>query len=436
MNGVRTVLIWVGPLLWTLPLIVLCWPRRRQRRFTVNCFIAAPRAVVWSHYRIKPDHPITSALQSQVVASRQLAGNPGLEETVVDVSGGAHSQVTTLRYLTLIEQPDELHSYRLHSVDDRLAPFGPSHSDTVRFQERSDGTFVSLEWQGETVTLWQLLAMRRAMATFLRRLKSVSETGTVAPSGASKRPLWISLALTITAIAGFAILFGWIVGLLLSAILILHEFGHWLAMRITGQPAPRMMLIPFLGGLATANHPHKTLFDEAFCSLMGAGFSALFVVGFMAAASFLGLPQSGVKLADLLSFENARGNAPLLLACLAGLIGLVNVLQMVPVLPLDGGQVLHALMQSFSTRWARIVSFAVAGLGLALVPLHGDVVVASIFCLGALQAWHMKGQATGARVISGVGIGVIASAFALTTAIHLWAVLYVTHLLNIEHLFF
>ena len=55
----------------------------------------------------------------------------------------------------------------------------------------------------------------------------------------------------------------------------LHEFGHWIAMRFTGQPAPRIMLVPFFGGVTLANHPHKTLFRDAFCALMGAGVSAL-----------------------------------------------------------------------------------------------------------------------------------------------------------------
>lgn len=436
MHSVRMTLLWVGPLIWILPLIVLSWPRRRQRAFTISRFIGAPRPLVWSTYRITPDQSITSPLHRSVVESRRVADCPGLEETVIDLSGGARSRLTTLRYQTLIERAEEVHSYRLHSVNDKPAPFGMSHSDTLEFMDQQQGTLVRFKWQGETATLWQLLAMRRAMTRFLNRLQSVCETGTFVERDASKRPLWISLALTAAAVGGFAILFGWLVGLLLSAVLILHEFGHWLAMRMTGQPAPRLMLIPFFGGLATGNHPHKTLFDEAFCSLMGAGFSALLVVVCMALAAAFGLPADGGRLVDVIRLGGARENVPLVLAAIAGLIALVNLMQLIPVLPLDGGRVLHALMQSFSARWARIVSFAIAGLGVALVPVHGDPIVAGIFCLGALQAWHMTGQPTAARVMSGLGVSAITSAFALTVAIHLGAIVAVLRLFNIRHSFF
>lgn len=78
-------------------------------------------------------------------------------------------------------------------------------------------------------------------------------------------------------------------GLLLSSMLLLHEFGHWLGMRLTGQPSARFMLVPLLGGVAVPNNPHKTEFADAFSTLMGPGISALVCGGLMLAYDYLGV---------------------------------------------------------------------------------------------------------------------------------------------------
>jgi hypothetical protein len=60
--------------------------------------------------------------------------------------------------------------------------------------------------------------------------------------------------LSILAVGTFALWLGWIGAVMLTAVLILHEFGHLIAMRLTGQPA-RAMRVPLFGDVALANHP-------------------------------------------------------------------------------------------------------------------------------------------------------------------------------------
>jgi Zn-dependent protease len=225
----------------------------------------------------------------------------------------------------------------------------------------------------------------------------------------------IALAVSALAIASFGFVFGWIVGLVLTLALVIHEFGHWLAMRLTGQPAPRVMLLPFLGGVTIANHPHKTLFNDAFCALMGAGFSALPALALLIALVRLdwAIPLLGL---DGSSFQT-MGTVGLL-ARSALVIGAINLFQLLPFLPLDGGQVLRALMQSFGARWAKHVLLGIGGAGMAGSAYLGDPLMAGIVGIGMLQSWHLTGTPTAARPMSGIGATAILAAFLLTAAIH------------------
>jgi Zn-dependent protease len=95
------------------------------------------------------------------------------------------------------------------------------------------------------------------------------------------------------------------------------------------------------------------------------------------------------------------------------MLGVLNLLQLVPLLPLDGGQVLRAIMQSFHAAWARRVMLGLGGLGASGFALAGDSLLAGVTLFGSLQA-HMW------RAIKGCqcgGIVVIAIGYALTIAL-------------------
>ena len=212
----------------------------------------------------------------------------------------------------------------------------------------------------------------------------------------------------------------------------LHEFGHWLAMRLTGQPAPRIMLVPFFGGVAVGNHPHKSQFDAAFCALMGPGFSALPCLALLAAALVLGSME---PVNDAGTLAQQYFMPPLLAtaaAALAGFIGLLNLLQLLPVLPLDGGQVLRALVQSFSGIWARRILLAVTGIGIAGFLYIGDLIITGFLALGLFQAWHMGTEPPKARPMRAIGATVICIGYGLTLAVHAGAVFFFISLAGIS----
>ncbi len=410
--------------IWVVAAFVLSWPRRRQRRITLHRWIAVPRGHVWSLCRVNLDDPDNAALHDTIVAARPLSENPTIWEYTFDVSGGHGTNLIKMRCQTLVEQEPEIYADRVCEYDGRPFPYGAGQVERLELVAQPDGTLATLTWSGETATLWQYFYIWRHLRRYLRRMQQICETGAVVPSGGGQRPLWKSLGYSVLAIGAFALWLGWFVGLLLAGVVVLHEFGHWLAMRLTGQPAPRIMLVPFFGGLAVGNHPHKSLFDAAFCALMGPGFSALPCLALLVVALVLGTVD---PMHDTITLAGQDAIRPLLggaAGVLAAFIGLTNLLQLLPVLPLDGGQVLRALVQSFSGIWARRVLLAVTGIGTAGFLYIGDLIITGFLALGLLQAWHMGTVAPRARPMRAVGATVICIGYGLTLAVHAGAVVF------------
>jgi Zn-dependent protease len=403
---------------WVAAAYVVSWPRRRERRFNLRRRIAASRRRIWNLYRIDLDDPDNAALNDTVVAVRLVSENPKVWEASVDTSGGHGTHLVNLRWQTLVEQEPEIHADRVCEIDGQPFPYGAGHVLTLELVAQPEGTLATLTWSGETATLWQYFNLWRVLRRYLRRLQQISETGAVAPSRGGRRPLWVSLGLSVLAVGGFALWLGWLAGVVLAGIVVLHEFGHWLAMRLTGQPAPRIMLVPFFGGVAVGNHPHKSQFDAAFCALMGPGFSAFPCLALLVAALVLGSMDSAN---DAITLAHQDATWPLLAKAVAGLaavIGLLNLIQLLPVLPLDGGQILRALVQSFSAVWARRVLLALTGIGTAGFFYIGDLIIAGFLALGALQAWHMGTEPPRARPMRAIGASVICIGYGLTLAVH------------------
>ncbi len=434
------IVVYGGMLGLVIGLIVLSFPWRRNFQFRVERVIDAPREKVWDSYRNDPGNADWAAFHQDTVSVDSVDGDPALQDIVVDSSGGHGTHLVTVRSRTLAEARPESYETRIEAIDGKDFPFGAEHAETLELLPHPDGTAAGLDWQGETRSLWQYLGVRRAVRGYMDRLKRYCETGeVVAKAQAGRKSLRNSLILSALAIGSFAIWLGWIGALVLTGILVVHEFGHWLAMRLTGQPAPRMILIPFFGGVAVANHPHKSQFDDAFCSLMGAGFSLLLCLALLLAATFLGAPDMGVFTAEAAPelAEPAFTTREVMATVAVGLtvlVALLNLLQLLPFLPLDGGHVLRSILQSFSAKWARWVALGLAGLGAAGFGYVGYYILAGFMGLGALQAWHMGAEATESRpmgvgevALVGLGYGmiIVAYASAMVYGVRLFGVPYV-----------
>jgi Zn-dependent protease len=139
--------------------------------------------------------------------------------------------------------------------------------------------------------------------------------------------------------------FGW----LLIPVLLFHELGHYAAMRLFGYRNVRMFFIPFLGAAVTGKNFNVAGWKKAVVALLGP------VPGIALGA--------GLGVAGLLLRRPALTDASLLLL-------IVNGFNLVPLLPFDGGWVLHATLfcrhPVLDTAARALAVVAIVGLGLLL----------------------------------------------------------------------
>jgi Zn-dependent protease len=146
--------------------------------------------------------------------------------------------------------------------------------------------------------------------------------------------------------------------LALFGIVLLHEFGHALACRSVGGRADRVVLW-LLGGAALVNPPPRPgalLWSIAAGPLVNVALLPILFASAIAATRFVGVDEDPVRFLKILAFLN----------------GVLLVLNLLPIYPLDGGQILHALL------WfviGRVKSLIVAS-GIGLVAGVGLVAVA------------------------------------------------------------
>ncbi|MDP9291997.1 MAG: M50 family metallopeptidase [Verrucomicrobiota bacterium] len=147
----------------------------------------------------------------------------------------------------------------------------------------------------------------------------------------------------------------------LFAIVLMHEFGHALACRSVGGTAERIVLWP-LGGIAFVNPPPR---PGALLWSIAAGplVNAVLVPVFYVAAFALRHVHIASEFPDFYRFVRMVANINLVLL----------VFNMLPIYPLDGGQILRALLwfplgRSRSLRVASIIGMVggVAMIGLAV----------------------------------------------------------------------
>jgi Zn-dependent protease len=126
----------------------------------------------------------------------------------------------------------------------------------------------------------------------------------------------------IISVAVYASIFGWPFGIGLVVLLFIHEMGHALVMKLKGIPIGGMIFIPLLGAMVTMRQMPKNAKDEAEVGIAGP------VAGAIASSVCFLLAQS-----NPLSFWTA----------LAYFGFLINLFNLIPIVPFDGGRVLAAI---------------------------------------------------------------------------------------------
>jgi Zn-dependent protease len=172
----------------------------------------------------------------------------------------------------------------------------------------------------------------------------------------------------------------------LFAIVLLHEFGHALACRQVGGQANRIVLWP-LGGVAFVSPPPR---PGAWLWSIAAGP----LVNVLLAPILVG----AVILAALSGLGEANPDASHFIGAVAYMNLTLLVFNLLPVYPLDGGQILQSLLWFVIGRARSLLVVSVIGLlagvgAVALAVVSQDVWLGVIAVFVAMRSWAGFGQA-------------------------------------------
>jgi Zn-dependent protease len=164
--------------------------------------------------------------------------------------------------------------------------------------------------------------------------------------------------------ATYTVLFSWKFALAIMVQLFVHEYGHVHAMRRTGMRVRGMYFIPFLGALAVTEDEFTSRRQQAYVALNG--------------------PIWGSALALLPAAAYAASGDPQW-AAVASWWAIINLFNLLPIAPLDGGRVMQAFAFSYSSTLGLAVS--VAGLvgAVALGTVLGFSLIWLVAALGAVE---------------------------------------------------
>ncbi len=151
----------------------------------------------------------------------------------------------------------------------------------------------------------KFFAQVKALLLLLPKLKLLTTSGTA-----------------LVSVAAYALLWGWSFAVGFVVLLFVHEYGHVIALRREGIKASAPMFIPFMGALITSKSLGDNALAEARVGLAGP------ILGTVGAALCIPLYL-------------ATGND--LFRALAYIGFLLNLFNLLPVVPLDGGRAMAAM---------------------------------------------------------------------------------------------
>ena len=200
----------------------------------------------------------------------------------------------------------------------------------------------------------------------------------------------------------YVVIFGWKLALVVMLLILAHELGHYFAFRAYGLPARLPAFIPLLGAF-TAGAPPDDLEQDAYIALAGP------LTGLALAAVCFGIGQ----------VEHDR----FWYAC-ADLSAFLNLFNMIPMPPFDGGRIIAALWPPlWILGFALFVVFAVY----FHIPVLFVVIIGLLGFPAMLAAWRGHADPRAARMTFNARLRV--SIWYLATLLGLFFVMAQSHLI-------
>src|SRR4051794_11464129 len=188
----------------------------------------------------------------------------------------------------------------------------------------------------------KLAAKLKALLLLAPKLKLLTTSGTM-----------------LVSIAAYGLIWGWRFGVGFVLLLLVHEMGHVIQLRREGIPASAPFFIPFLGAVVSARSLGDDALAEARVGLAGPVLGSL---GALVCAGVWAL--TGDDFWRALAFTGF----------------FLNLFNLAPVVPLDGGRAMAAMAP-----WMWFVGFA----ALAVVGLlHPNPIIFLILLFGGMETWR------------------------------------------------
>ncbi len=184
----------------------------------------------------------------------------------------------------------------------------------------------------------------------------------------------IKVVLAGASLAAYSWFFSFQFALSLLACLVFHEYGHIRAMKHFAMKTKGIYLIPFVGGLAVTDEKINTRWQDVVISIMGPTFGLI------------------LSFACLLVYW-LTGN--LFFAGLAVFNALLNLFNLLPILPLDGGHILKSISFSMNSRVGLIACICGAALGVFVSYSLGLALLGFLLLIGSLEIvfeWRTRYQ--------------------------------------------
>jgi Zn-dependent protease len=148
----------------------------------------------------------------------------------------------------------------------------------------------------------------------------------------------------VISMASYTYMFTWKFAVMIMVLLFVHEYGHIFAMKRCGLKTKGIYFIPFLGAAAVTEETFKSRRDEAYIAIMGPIF---------------GFVLSGIVLVVYMITDNT------LFGAAAGWMAMINLFNLLPINPLDGGRIMKSI--AFSTNSKLGYLFLTIGLVASLI---------------------------------------------------------------------
>ncbi len=329
--------------------------RDKRRRYSATVMVDAPQSLVWR-------------ISSQALAS-ELNEDSGLTWTatertdgsgIVDVVGKGEDFAITMAYRVRDHRPPQGQLIEiLHEGENVYASSGRDYyiAYTLRAEE-GDRTELTMSHElthsgvrGYLLVPWLPLDTARAV-----KRRAETAAGTLKYNRGFG---FGAIATGVLTLASFIPWFGLSGAAIVIALIFVHEFGHVAAMRSLGLPVRGIYFVPFFGGVAVGAAA-RTEAERGYVSLMGPGLSLattalLYIWGLSSGSTWL-------TYAALLS-------------------ALINGFNLLPVSPLDGGQVFEALLSRVDPGVVGMIKLMILLVALSVSLYLGWMVMTVLFAL-------------------------------------------------------